>query len=517
MNKSNSDDELKDWFGQKNPEDQFPYDKENWKAMDDFLNKEDRAEDELSAFFKTRHKEDAYAYNEGNWMQMEKLLQKEKRRRLLLYFLLAGLLLGTLSLPLIDFTEHSDKKTLSQQSSAHAGNKEDRPKTDGKEQALKNNPSKPGSGKPEKEHPVKENVPTKMPLTEKTGKTESQHPQDVATDPQKNNPDIKETKQEDQPPTIFPERLTNTNKGRGDSSGLPYLSTVPAQDSGRVEQIPATTSDNNPRSALHERDSLHSEKQSDVTVSFSSPDSALEEGPVQPVLTPAKPDSILTASSLPADSLAQRPCPERLVFFELGGAYLMGWSTSSGKEAQGINPFVGLHYFYAINKKLGLSAGIAYSSVYQLKNTSHTSITSQLKFGEEANITVISANNLHYIYLPLKLTYLINTKNSLSCGYNFGYLLNANSTVETYQTRPGYSSTPQLSKAWGYTKGFNPFDGQVALCYRRHLYRLFHLNAEVFYGLQDIKKNAAYKSERFERNTGVKLSLIMNLWTNTTK
>ncbi|MBL7932892.1 MAG: hypothetical protein JNL60_13365 [Bacteroidia bacterium] len=210
------------------------------------------------------------------------------------------------------------------------------------------------------------------------------------------------------------------------------------------------------------------------------------------------------------DSLMYNPIPTHRIYLEAGTSYLVGWN--GGTEAKGLNPLAGLQYYHDLNKRTGLSLGLMYTTIDHLSNTSHTSTTTHLKFGEEADVTVISATKIHYLLVPLKLNYALSRNDFLGLGYTFGWLLDAESKVEEFQTRQNYVSESKVSKSMGYTKGFSPYDGQLALCYRRRIFKEFYASGEFFYGLRDIKNNGIYQGDEFDRNLGFRFSLGINLW-----
>lgn len=162
-----------------------------------------------------------------------------------------------------------------------------------------------------------------------------------------------------------------------------------------------------------------------------------------------KPDSLIKGAVSMVEILPARTFLSRRISMEIGTNYLFGWKTDNKREAAGFNPLVGLQYSHELNKNIALSLGVQYSSINHLSNTSHTSTTTRLKFGEEVDATVISALNMHYLYLPLKINYRFNRNNSVALGYTIAYLLDAESRVETYTTRLDYASKPVVSKSMG--------------------------------------------------------------------
>lgn len=244
----------------------------------------------------------------------------------------------------------------------------------------------------------------------------------------------------------------------------------------------------------------------------------------------AKVDSNLVVSTLPKQDSASNTKPDtsgksvaillepskgnplRGWYLEGGITYLRGWQTQKGREAAGINPLAGIHYHYPLSPKLGLSAGLAYCSILHMGLSSHTSTATRIRFGEETEQTVITPLSMQYLMLPLKLHFNLSSNDFIGLGYSFAYLLDARSRVETYSTR--FGNTTQISETFssGYSKGFNPYDGQLSLLYRRRIYKEWHVLAELFYGVLDIKKNKTYSIDDFERTSGLRISMVIGIW-----
>jgi len=225
-----------------------------------------------------------------------------------------------------------------------------------------------------------------------------------------------------------------------------------------------------------------------------------------------KQDPEITLALPVVDSISSQTLPAHYIFLEMGTNYLLGWKANNKTEANGFNPLIGIQYYHDVNKKVGLSVGLGYTMINHLGNTSHTSTTTRIKFGEEVDVTVISALRMHYLLMPLKLSYGVSSNDFVCVGYTLAYLLDAESRVEQYSTRLDYFSAPVVSHARGYTAGFNPYDGQVSVAYRRRLFKEWYVNGEFFYGLRDVKNNQVYASNEFERTCGFRLGLSINLW-----
>ena len=195
---------------------------------------------------------------------------------------------------------------------------------------------------------------------------------------------------------------------------------------------------------------------------------------------------------------------------EAGTNYMYGWQNPKTRDASGFNPVIGINYFNNFKPKMSLSIGLQYSSVSNLSYSNYTTKVTRLSLGEESKVTVFTPVKVHYLIVPLRFNYSINAMNIFGVGCNIAYLLNVESDVETYTEKLNTKYDQTLTKTTGYTEGFNVYDTQLSLFYKRRLYPNLALNLEMFYGLTDVKNNKFFNSNVFERNTGLKLTLVYN-------
>lgn len=228
---------------------------------------------------------------------------------------------------------------------------------------------------------------------------------------------------------------------------------------------------------------------------------------VYPVLPAA--DSAMLANTA-AVSFEEKEKP-LLFSVEAGVSYLYGWKNPGKTDASGYNPFVGLNYFQALMDKVSVSVGIQYTSVSRLSYSSHTTKVSQLGLGEESKITVFTPSKLHYLLLPVRFHYRFSPQHVAGLGCNLAYLLTVETDIETYDQTIKGTGGHTVYKDKGYTEGFRQFDVQMTAFYRRRLTSNLSCHAEIFYGLSDVKNNDFFKSNVFERNSGLKISLVYNI------
>ncbi|MDP1803240.1 MAG: hypothetical protein Q8L81_17895 [Bacteroidota bacterium] len=235
-------------------------------------------------------------------------------------------------------------------------------------------------------------------------------------------------------------------------------------------------------------------------------------------LTNNNTDSVKTIAAIaqtPKEDSLPKPFikePIHFISFETGTNYLFGWNNPGKKDANGFNPVVGLNYSNALTKKVTISFGIHYTMVRNLSYSSHTVTTTRYNFGEESDVMIFTPTTMHYLVAPIRASYAIDTKNVFGIGCNVGYLFNLNSNVELYSQKANQKGNATVLKTSGYTQGFKSIDTQLSLFYRRNLTKDLWLHTEFMYGIADIKDNAFFNSNVKEKNVGLKLTLLYNLF-----
>ena len=164
----------------------------------------------------------------------------------------------------------------------------------------------------------------------------------------------------------------------------------------------------------------------------------------------------------------------------------------------------------AINERFDYSLGLHFTSIAHLGAFSDTSKITSYKFGEESQVTVISPQTFYYLNFPLRFSWNFSRKQCLGSSFELGYLLNVNSTVETYEAA-FTDSEKQSSKELGYTEGVAPYNFQMGFFYRRELFKNLYIQPEVFFGLVDLKDDAFFNSNVKERSSGLKLTLLYSI------
>lgn len=317
--------------------------------------------------------------------------------------------------------------------------------------------------------------------------------------------------------TVTPPVLGNNTNSQNNTK--PVNPTSSLNETGNTNRLGDVADNSSTENPTKNSSSVTDSSNTVVTTSVKPTKSSVVDS--VPAMRKSKADSL--AAMLPkgdgvsyATNVKEKHNAKNILFMEAGTTYLLGWNGGGKTEAGGFNLLAGINFQHYFTGNIAGQIGVQYSTISNLTNSSHTISTVKYDLGVEQDITAIKYQKLHYLVAPVKLTFNAGDKNIFGIGCNVAYLLNSDSKKEKYKT---YSSDPNATKnnltstkESGYVQGFNPFDIQVSVAYRRKLYKGLSANAEFFYGLTDTKNNSFFKTNYFDRNVGFKVSLCYDLF-----
>lgn len=214
------------------------------------------------------------------------------------------------------------------------------------------------------------------------------------------------------------------------------------------------------------------------------------------------------AASLGMDGLAST----NLFHIDAGANAQLGWKYLNTKEAQGITPVVGVSALHYFNQKWSVNAGVHYSSIAYLKTNTFNAVVNY-SFGVTNQTSTFKPYTLHYVGVPVYINYHVNEKNAIFAGANFSYLINNKIRVQREQSNTLTNYIQPTNDPTEILSGFyNRMDLSVAAGYRRKLISHFSIAPVFYFGLFDIKKDARFGLNQFERNSGVKLILSYTIF-----
>lgn len=207
--------------------------------------------------------------------------------------------------------------------------------------------------------------------------------------------------------------------------------------------------------------------------------------------------------------------PRRRLHFlnaEAGAAYLLGWQTTNGNDAEGFDYYAGLNYGIYIKKKMSVTLGVQVYNISHINTAFYSRQNFQYDFGYNGNFTNITANELTYVGVPVKFYRNISRTGKLGIGVNTAFLVDSKNTVETYTERDLVKSNIQSVKQKGNFEGVNTMNIMLSANYSHRLGRRLFVNAEFVYGLSDTYKKSATLNATRENNMGIRLGLQYTLF-----
>lgn len=498
------------------------------------MNSEEKFKKQLED--KLRSKE--FSFDDANWHSMREMIDesrnKKKRRVLVLLFLLVGIL-ASISFYLFTYSEAPAQLAINHPTAKKPSFKKQMQVSDNSTttvQAIKDaevagikENTKNSSTRVTEETPLKRTSPELQSEREAVKKSNTAQPKQA----------VEKTKQEKHahpimasnkktPPMAIVAGQTQVSKTK-DANAAPEINKTPdlaPQAEVAKAKNPAQESAPSPASLeTHNHDDKGNKKdvEQNPAVAVEEKTSASDPQGTDSLLTTTvaaaleeKKDSAIiptVAKILHPDSPAYA---KHILWLEAGTNYMAGWKVNDKRDGNGLNFVAGINYLHFVTRKVGVSAGIHYTSVRNLSAFSHTSTVTKYGFGEKTEVTVITPEKIHYLQLPLKIQVRINDKNFFGAGYTLGYLLTVNSKTEKRTDGFNYATATTTGKTRGYTEGFSAYDSQLSLFYRRMIYKKLFINAEMMLGLTDTRKNSFFVSNTAERNMGLKLTLMYNIF-----
>lgn len=473
--------------------------------------------------------EQYYPYDPDNWEQASNYLDAEdKRKRRGLFFLLAGLGLSialTVYLLLPSGSEGTQKDLTENQEEKTEAVREEAPGNTYKTQeapAASPEMHRPMAGKMPQSDPASPEPTAETPAVVSPGSLPGKQPEQTNV-----SAEIKAK-------LVTPRRIKSfTVVNSGNVSGnadkeiiRPVKENTKTYDhSGKANDQPGDDgrpSEDNARASSPESPAADQEQKEEQLGSpgftgSGTPD-AKAAGADTVLSTKPNDTEKITLSAQSADTIrpAGQPTvqslpPGNYCYVEAGAFVNLGWTYQGVREGTGFNPYLGVSYLMRLTDKAGFSIGAYYTTLAGLKLDTKVIRSSKIVFGEESDVVAITPVRLNYIAVPLRLQYTIDEKQMLTAGYTAGYLLDVQSRVETYTEKLSTQENKMSYMTGGYVEGFRTFNSQLSLGYRRQIYKGLWGNAEIFYGLTDVRDNVFFGIDRRESATGLKISLTYDL------
>lgn len=180
------------------------------------------------------------------------------------------------------------------------------------------------------------------------------------------------------------------------------------------------------------------------------------------------------------------------------------YNTGNGLQ-QAINFHAGLRYYYFVAPKTGISTGLSYSRIHQdLAPRTYRDI--DYSFGMQATETRITTLRIDYIELPVDVHYRVTGNHFATAGALVGYAIQSGEYVE-YN-----GGSANSARSNGHMDAIHKWDVQLHLGYNYFLNNRYTFSAGYYFGLMDVSGNAAFRSDKSDRNTGVRFTLGYKLF-----
>jgi hypothetical protein len=493
-----------------------------------------------------------FPFEEPEWDKMSALIDASKRKRRAFFWIFSGLLLlgGLTTVFLLSEKSTLSNKTLSQKEnslpranegqeniSVRAGNSS-APSAQGTQGPHAESPK--GSMPVETDSPIKPNAkpqPDKsIPEPLRVNPDEQEASENNAPVVKKNTPApavktnyktpptnnslpaVKEIAQPIIPAVTIKTAEEKTNQSAQEKNETKKMPVIAPGLNNETENKPSAKTPENPAivSSKEESSNILPEQKAEAAIlNAASNATGTTEHIASPLPQPlnngaAAIDSLIAATAKPDTDYVKKKMPA--IFIEGGANLLMGWKESAGRDGFGLSPLAGVHYGFNLGPGLKASIGVQYTNISHLKYSSYTAKVSRLDFGANSKVSTFTPLSAHYLMLPLRLHYSAGEKNTFGAGVSLAYLLTVNSKVEYYTQDVKGISDYTSTKETGYTQGFNNFDCQLSLFYQYRLMKRLAMNAELNFGLMDIKNGDHLPSNGKEHNTGLRLSLWYSLF-----
>ncbi len=236
--------------------------------------------------------------------------------------------------------------------------------------------------------------------------------------------------------------------------------------------------------------------------------------PLAPVNAPTQNKNFVTQDNKIVKPTKPLFKPATTLSIDAGAGYSLGWKTETSKAGSGISPLIGIRLNHSFTKNIALDAGLMYYGLTNL-HCPYSSTFVSYGFGYNTSTTTVSPQVLNYLALPLEFQFHFNRNNAISLGATLLYMVNVASNVTVSRQNQLEASTSQRIIAFNFMDGFNQFDAQLVVAYRRRLFGRLGAGIEAYYGLFDVENNPADNTflynNTFERNSGFRIILSYDI------
>ncbi len=169
-----------------------------------------------------------------------------------------------------------------------------------------------------------------------------------------------------------------------------------------------------------------------------------------------------------------------------------------------INPEFGLEYQRYLSKNTSLTSGITYFNIEGLNHQVEFSDV-QVGFNKTETKYSFSSNKVHYLFVPLQLTWTLNRFHSISLGAAVSYFLSNNGQVELLTFENEIQQSRSIERTRGYTSGYRPFIASLLGGYELALNYKTSLGFQYQFGLNTIVNDEVYSPDNRDKNSRLRI------------
>lgn len=174
-------------------------------------------------------------------------------------------------------------------------------------------------------------------------------------------------------------------------------------------------------------------------------------------------------------------------------------------------PVVGLGYRRMLAPRWDLNLGLFYQARGGL-NSDTTVVSRYLGFGGREETESLEINSLHYLEVPISVSYYLRGRHRVQAGAYMAYLLGARATLRQQVIENGRLISERSSKVYGIRQGFNAWDYGLMLGYGFQANKQLRIGTQLYWGMADVSENSFFENVQMDRNLQLRVSLSYDLW-----
>jgi hypothetical protein len=163
-----------------------------------------------------------------------------------------------------------------------------------------------------------------------------------------------------------------------------------------------------------------------------------------------------------------------------------------------------------IAKRLQLGMGVGYWW-RPIKELNYTASGHEYGFGRSSVTIKLEPLQVHYIHLPLKLSYQLSVRHRIVGGLEANFVATTYSRIAQTTTRPESDPDAKSTNEWGYTNGFEEFHWNYLLGYEFRYSERWSLGLATKFGQGPVIESDVFNKNELE-NKHVSIYVQYHIW-----